>query len=209
MVSESTTAQGGARRPDGDRWLLASNLLTLVLALWQGWSLFDLLLPYWLQSVAIGVLQGRRMWVLQRFSTEGFTSNGKRVPETRAGLRGTVGFFAMHYGIFHLVYLIFVLSHAGGPQGSIAWYLPCIAALLVAEVSAHRDDVRRDAGGRPNLGMLMFLPYLRVFPMHAMIFIGANFGNSSVSVFAFVLLKTGSDWLMQWCERWIERRGSV
>ena len=204
-------------RPNGDRWLLVGNLITLVLALRQGWSLTDLLLPFWLQSVAIGVLQAIRMMRLKSFSTEGFTSNGKRVPETPAAKRSTVWFFAAHYGAFHLFYLFFIVGVASQEYsaadaavfvpGTGRWYLACVAALVFAEIAAHRDDVRRDASGKPNLGLLMFLPYLRVVPMHLMIFIGGTFGSSSVSVIAFVSMKTASDWLMQFCERKIEQGG--
>lgn len=199
-----------ARRAiEGDRFLLASNLLMLVIALWRGWPLSSLLLPFWLQSVAIGFFQGVRMLRLKSFSTDGFTSNGKRVPETRAGKISTVVFFAVHYGFFHLGYLVFLVEFSSAntdPGYALYWWIT-VAALLLAELNAHRDDVRRDVGGKPNLGSLMFLPYLRVVPMHLMIFIGAALGDQPLAVIAFLLLKTASDWLMQICERKIEDSG--
>jgi hypothetical protein len=84
--------------------LLASNLVTLLLALALQWPLSTLLLPYWFQSVIIGYFSCRRMLALREFSTAGMTmgESGKPVPETDAGRRGMVQFFILHYGFFHV-----------------------------------------------------------------------------------------------------------
>jgi hypothetical protein len=43
------------------RSLLASNLLTLALAVWQRWPLVVLLWPYWVQSIVIGWYARKRI----------------------------------------------------------------------------------------------------------------------------------------------------
>jgi hypothetical protein len=80
------------------RNLLLANGATLAAALLLEWDAGWLLWPYWIQSVVIGWYARRRMLALVRFSTEGFTSNGRRVPEDESGKRSTANFFALHYG---------------------------------------------------------------------------------------------------------------
>ena len=64
--------------------------------------------------------------------------------------------------------------------------------------------------GRPNLGVLMFLPYARIIPIHAMILLGAGYVDDSRSaVLLFLALKTGADVLMHQVERGILRRSGV
>lgn len=189
------------------RALLIVNILTTLLALWRGWSISALLLPFWLQSMLLGVFHVRRMLVLQRFSTDGFASNGKPVPEDASGKRSTAIFFAFHYGFFHLFYLVFVLISGGGRGLTGFWLLLLALLLLIAQIQTHRDDVRRDAAGRPNLGSMMFMPYLRIVPMHLIIFIGSSQGDSVITLLSFMALKTLADLGMQAAEAGIERSG--
>ena len=90
------------------RNLLLSNAATLAAALVLQWDLGWLLWPYWIQSVIVGWYARCRMLALDRFSTEGFTSSGRRVAEDESGKRSTATFFALHYGCFHLAYLAFL-----------------------------------------------------------------------------------------------------
>jgi len=120
----------------------------------------------------------------------------------------------LNYGAFHGAYLLFLLLLAaaakeGEANGVNVWLLLCVVSLLVSEWLAHRDDVRRDAAWRPRLGILMALPYFRIIPMHMMLFIGSAAGSSSISVAAFMLLKTASDWAMQWGKRKYEQDGTA
>ena len=194
----------------GDRaalgWLVASNALTIAIALWQQWPLGLLLWPYWLQSVIIGVFSYRRMRGLHRFSTEGFRINGRAAEPTESTQRQTAGFFALHYGAFHLVYAIF-LTEQKMPAQDWLW----VAVAGIAFYFNHRDSHRRfreaDRQGEPNIGALMFLPYLRVLPMHLMIIFGVGFmGGGPFAVLLFALLKTVADCAMHVAEHRILSR---
>ena len=57
-----------------------------------------------------------------------------------------------------------------------------------------------DLRGRPNLGTLMFTPYLRVVPMHLAILAGGN-AAGSVALWVFSALKTASDLLLDHIDR--------
>jgi cation transport ATPase len=181
-------------------WLVASNAVTLVLALWQGWSLGLLLWPYWAQSVIIGVFSYRRMLGLQRFSTANFRVNGKPAEENDATRRSTANFFAMHYGMFHLVYAIFLLMLTT-PAADWLWIAIAVVAFAFNHASSFRRFREADRQGRPNIGALMFLPYLRVLPMHLMIIFGIGMaGGGAVAVLFFGLLKTAADAAMHVAE---------
>ncbi len=67
--------------------IIGANVLTLIMAVWQHWSLLGLLWPFWIQSVIIGWYARQRILKLQQFSTEGLTMNDQAVAETAA--RGT------------------------------------------------------------------------------------------------------------------------
>jgi hypothetical protein len=204
-----TPASADLPRP-GDRaalgWLVASNALTIAIALWQRWPLGLLLWPFWLQSVIIGVFSYRRIRGLHRFSTEGFRINGRAVEPTESTQRQTAGFFALHYGAFHLVYAIF-LTQQKMPAQDWLW----VAVAGIAFYLNHRDSYLRfrdaDRQGEPNIGALMFLPYLRVLPMHLMIIFGVGFmGGGLYAVLLFALLKTVADCAMHVAEHRILAR---
>ncbi len=181
-------------------WLLAANAFTLALALLQDWPLALLLWPYWAQSVIIGVFSVRRILGLTRFSTEGFRINRRAVEPTEQTKRSTAGFFALHYGMFHVGYAAFL---AGLQMPAQDWFWVAVAAL--AFVLNHRQSFERfraaDRQGSPNIGTLMFLPYLRVIPMHLMVIFGVGvFGGGVAALLLFGLLKTAADCAMHVAE---------
>lgn len=175
------------------RNLVLSNLATLAAALALDWNIGWLLWPYWIQSVIIGWYARKRMLGLHRFSTEGFTSNGRRVGEDEAGKRSTANFFALHYGFFHLGYLVFLATtHAPASWLDGVLLMACGVSFVLSQRQTWAAQHAADLRGRPNLGALMFTPYLRVVPMHLAILLGAG----SAGTWALVLftgLKTASD----------------
>ena len=183
------------------RNLLLSNGATLVAALVLHWDLAWLLWPYWIQSVIIGWYARRRMRALDRFSTEGFTSNGRRVAEDATGKRATATFFALHYGCFHLAYLAFLCKvHPVADLRTAAVLFACGVSFALSQRETYTVQHAADLRGRPNLGTLMFTPYLRVVPMHLAILIGGN-AVGSVALWVFCGLKTASDLLLDRIDR--------
>ena len=158
--------------------LLGGNLLLIAAYALGLVDLGEVLWTYWLQSVVIGIFNFLRMWKLERFTTEGLTSNGRPVPETEAAKRSTAWFFAFHYGFFHLGYAVF-LATSHPPGATWLWLAAAAAGLLVGEWSAYARHRRSDPTWAPNLGTLLFQPYLRIVPMHLAIlattFAGAVF----------------------------------
>lgn len=205
----------GVRPRDLALWsILASNLLTLAVALAFRWDVRELLWPYWIQSVVIGVFAARRMAVLQRFDVEGFSINDQPATETPQTRRSTVTFFVLHYGFFHFGYLAFLLvgwRAAGGALAPIDLLALAVVGLsfVWSHWKSHREHVQADLAGRPNIGKLMFLPYLRVIPMHLVILFGASRGGGAVTVLLFVSLKTLADLVMHRIEHRQLQRSSA
>jgi len=216
-VSRSRIDSAVAAAPDGQRaphrdvslWSLAgANVLSLIVAVAQGWTLIDLMFVYWLQSVTIGASYCARMLALDKFSTEGFKINNHAVAPTAATKRQTAGFFAVHYGMFHVVYLLFIGSEA--PPGTFAdpqlW--GCGLAFALNHVYSYRYNREADRRGTPNIGTLMFTPYLRILPMHLTIVFGLMATGGFGLVF-FGTLKTAADVAMHAVEHRVLARRSM
>jgi hypothetical protein len=198
--------------------IIAGNIFTIVIAIIQGWSLGDVMWVYWGQSIVIGIMNFFRMWNLKNFSTEGLTSNGRPVPETEKGARNTAIFFAVHYGFFHLGYLIFMFADHG--TDIVAFDVVLMGLSLLVFFASHLFSLSRNIrpdmeGPRPNLGTIMFMPYLRIIPMHLTIILGAMFfGNSVVGIIFFMSLKTLADAGTHLIEhyiyqQWLKKGGSA
>lgn len=183
------------------RALVASNLVTLVIALVEDWSIAPLLFIYWGQSVVIGGFHIKRILNLDEFTTAGLKMNGRPVEATSQSKRQIAAFFAMHYGFFHLVYFVFVvtgINSDGGLDPRAWWALVGGAAIFaVNHFFSYLQNRDLDSQGKPNIGTMLFLPYARILPMHLLIVMGAAFGGGSRAVLTiFIVLKTLADAIM-------------
>lgn len=206
-------------RDDAVKGILVTNAITFVIALWQDWGVLQLMWPFWAQSVIIGWFARQRMLKLTRFCTGGLKINGQPVSPTPETQRRVANFFAMHYGFFHLAYFIFLLaftllSDAGGSievthtgtgvksevfLGNVHPLDFLIFAALAlgfwhSHRASHLEHVEADLRNTPSIGTLMFMPYLRIIPMHLCIILAIPLGGGAI--WLFVLLKTGADLLM-------------
>ena len=181
--------------------LIAANLLALAIAYGTKMSARDLMLVYWIQSVIIGVANVIRILKLHSFDTAGFRMNDKPVMETTQSKFAVAGFFAMHYGFFHLIYFVF-LTTPSHHKGAVHLSSPVLYVLLglvfaVTHFFSLRHNLESDAVGRPNIGTLMMMPYLRVVPMHIAIIFGLGLLQGGPgAVVLFGVLKTVFDALM-------------
>lgn len=163
---------------DGSVWLLiAVNVFALAIAHFQRWPLAQLMLLYWGQSIVIGLSYVLRILALEKFSTENFKMNGRSVEPTPALKRQVAFFFLVHYGFFHAGYLLFLCV---GPQVAPrldAWFWLCMAGFALNHFWSYRYNRELDRQGTPNIGTLMFTPYLRIIPMHLTILTGLFLGK--------------------------------
>lgn len=225
--------QESGRGPDRALWgILLTNLATLGVALWQDWSVLQLMWPFWIQSLVIGWYARQRMLELTRFSTEGLRINSRAVEATPQTRQRVAGFFALHYGLFHLVYLFFLLALTltSDAQGFIEVTnestgaksmvhigkvhpldFLIFAALAVGFVrshgASHREHVQADLANSPKLGTLMMLPYARIIPMHLTIILAIPLGGGAL--WFFVLLKIAADLIMHRVEHRLLQAPSI
>lgn len=191
--------------------LIAANVLALLIAYFTKMTLRELMLVYWIQSVIIGIASAIRILSLKRFSTENLRINKKSVAEEPASKWKVAGFFVIHYGFFHFIYLMFLSFDPAGaePGGSTAGYLLCALVFAVNHGYSMRQNIRKDASGKPNLGTLMFLPYARIVPMHITILLGGAFVGGTGAFALFGTLKVVADVVMHTVEHHVLAKGSV
>jgi hypothetical protein len=176
------------------RTLILANGATLLAALVFHWEAAWLLWPYWIQSVVIGGYARKRMLNLAQFSTTGFTSNDEPVPENEAGKRSAASFFVLHYGFFHAGYLVFLLAqHRVTGLWNMLILIACGVSFALSQRTTYAAQHAADLRGKPNLGRLMFTPYLRILPMHLGIIFGSALGGGGALMILFTALKTLSD----------------
>ena len=153
--------------------LVVSNLIIIIWALIEGWSVGIVMWSYWSQSVSIGILWFFKILCLKEFSTKRFTINDKPVAATAQTKMQVAFIFLVHYGMFHLCY--------GGGLRSLyqaikpATIFPIAFLFFGYECFSFLYNRKWDDKSKPNIGKLMFFPYIRIFPMHLSFIVGGHF----------------------------------
>ncbi len=182
-------------------FLIISNLITIVLAVYEKWSLSEIMWIYWGQSVIIGYFNRRRILDLKKFSTSGFQINDRPTLPTKETQKTTANFFTMHYGLFHLVYLVFLYQDTKSISTySVIFIILCIVIFFFNHRFSYFHNRERDMKRTPNIGTIMFFPYLRIIPMHITIIVGGAFVKGSGALILFLGLKTIADLIMHMIE---------
>lgn len=189
-------------------YLIISNLLTIVLAVYEKWDLSEIMWIYWGQSVIIGYFNYRRILDLRQFSTSGFSINNRPAKPTMQTQKSTARFFAVHYGFFHLIYMVFLFDQTKSvTRSSLVFIILCTVIFFFNHRYSYFHNRERDMHRTPNIGTVMFFPYLRIIPMHLTIIIGQDFAKgSSKGLILFLGLKTLADLIMHMIEHADARR---
>jgi len=183
--------------------LIVSNLLVILWALIEKWSLGLIMWVYWSQSVAIGVLWFFKILSLKEFSTKGFKINGRSVGPTASTKVQTAVFFLVHYGFFHVVYAVFLCAELKPVR---TWPIFFLAGVFfIYQCFSFFYNRKWDDKRKPNIGTMMFFPYARIIPMHFTIILGGTLTGDSyksgIALALFMLLKTIADVVMHVVER--------
>lgn len=155
-----------------------------------------ILFTYYFQSLMLGVSYFLQIMTIHNYSVEDVKFNGVQV-EKSAKTKGCIGFFFLiHYGFFHLGYLIFLLINFDFKVDT-GFLLPSLTGFALGELIAvirHNSIIQKEV---PNIGTMMFTPYLRIIPMHLFIIAGGFIGFHNPGIFAvFIILKIISDVIM-------------
>jgi len=177
--------------------LIILNLLFGFQFITLGGEVGTLLWVYWFQSIAIGVTNFLRILTQKNFSVGGFFINGKPAEKTNTAKRKTALFFLIHYGAFHLGYLLFLrqITTVSLDQG----FFIGIGIFAINHLLSFILNYRKETLVEKNIGTLMVYPYIRILPMHIIILFGGSYilKNSSLNLLIlFILLKISADVLM-------------
>lgn len=176
--------------------LVAANLVPLYGVLFLDWQVFPLLVLFWLENVAIGLINALRMLLANPAELTMWAGKLVMVP-----------FFCVHYGMFTLGHGVFVFTMFGGKEyealigdlwpGDAAlhaiaqFHLWSAVAVLAAShlFSFGWNYLWRGEFRRAEIGKLMTQPYARVIVLHLTILLGGLAATTLGSpVWALLLL---------------------
>lgn len=172
-------------------WLLIfSNLSVIFFAIVDELSANQVLWIYWIQSVIIGIFNFLRIITLKEFSTKGFKSGkGIELKPTKSVKISTGLFFLFHYGFFHFIYAMFLggFSSLEKVDTSVPFTNYIIYTSLFFFVNYFIEFIQSNRNSEtepPNLGAIMFAPYVRIIPMHLTIIAGGFISMIGMLLFA-------------------------
>jgi Family of unknown function (DUF6498) len=185
--------------------LVVANLIPLVGVLFFGWSVWNILIVYWLENGIVGVFNVLKMSIASGSGVpQGMSMNNRPVAgNAKATL---IPFFVIHYGIFWVVHGIFVFtlpflfteepaSASGVNPGAILF--AGIALAISHGVSFWWNFWHGGEYRRISAAQLMFAPYGRLLVLHMTIILGAvaigTTGAQSAAVAILVLIKIALD----------------
>ncbi len=165
--------------------LVVANAIPLIGVLFLGWSVWNILVIYWLENGIVGVfnvLKMARADGTEAQSSPTFMVNGQRA--TTLSKFGLIPFFVMHYGLFWFVHGIFVLTlpafmsfglsdRPGLDLDPGAVLLAAIALAVSHGLSYWWNFLRGGEYRRVTPAGLMFAPYRRLIALHLTIILGA------------------------------------
>jgi hypothetical protein len=189
--------------------LVAANLIPLIGVVFLGWSVWNILIIYWLENGIVGAFN-----VFKMARAEGtpsatdatFVINGQ--PAGTASKVALMPFFVVHYGIFWFVHGIFVFTlpafmllspepveGIGIQPGSVL--VAGIALAISHGLSFWWNYLRGGEYRRATAAGLMFAPYRRLIALHLTIIFGSMAilftGAPAAAVAILVVVKTVLD----------------
>jgi Family of unknown function (DUF6498) len=158
---------------------------------------------YWFQSVIIGLFNFMQLLTYPNVNESMQTDSNTGKPSSRGC---SAWFFLFHYGTFHLVYFIILLVKFNVFSVHKIVLLVGIGVFLLESLMNFMRERMNEKTVQVNIGLLFFLPYLRIVPMHLMILLPAIIGWQPSLL--FLVLKMGADLLSFAAYRFIYRKNT-
>jgi len=188
--------------------LVIANALPLVGVLFLGWSVFPLVLVYWLENLVVGGFNVAKLLLAQ-----------PRQPAYWLGKAFLIPFFLVHFGGFIYIHGVLVVSLFGpkATQGfdlltsvpaairanQLGWAL--LGLVVSHGLSFYWNYVKSGEYQRASLNALMAQPYSRVIVLHMTVLFGGwavmLLGSPLFALVVLVALKTAADWRSHRAER--------
>lgn len=106
----------------------------------------------------------------------------------------TAWFFVFHYGFFHLVYFVFLLTLTKMNLFDWQFFKYCLAIFFIGQLANFIQHKLKKQKAPVDFGRLLAIPYLRIIPMHLCILVPAFLNVASLTV--FLVLKVVADAVM-------------
>jgi hypothetical protein len=188
-------------------FLIAVNMIPLFGVLFFGWSLFSIMLLYWIENGIIGFFNIFKIALARAPSSggPGFTINERPISPSNKELR--IVFFILHYGVFWTVHGVFVFVFFGLTSSSglfsgigLRGFAIAAGALFLSHgVSFLVNFLGKEEYLTVSPDQQMTEPYSRVVVLHVTILVGGFFADSLGAPLAalvlLILLKTAIDLL--------------
>lgn len=188
-------------------FLVAVNLIPLFGVLFFGWSLFSIMVLYWLENGIIGFFNFFKIGLASGSPIPEVSHASRPGPQSFVARVFSMGFFALHYGLFWVVHGVFVfvlfgglVAGTSGASGS-AWSGGMTLAAFALLLSHGASFLINFLGKKEYLGVSpqqqMMQPYGRVVVLHITI-LGGGFlvmalGTPILALVVLIVLKTAID----------------
>jgi len=177
--------------------LILANLITIVFAKTENWSITNLLVVFWVQCLIVGFFNLLRMIGISDDSMRGSvcvsTDKGRKELQPLFIKIGFIVMFVIFYWQFLSAYLFsFIFGYLDHKiVGELYWGSIGISsfAFLLNHTYTYFQNKEKDR--EANLGLLLFFPFLRVIPMQITSFI--SIFSASILLPVFLILKTFVD----------------
>ena len=179
---------------------MLANALPIVGVLFFGWSVFPLVLLYWLENVIVGAFNVAKMLIAH-----------PREVAYWAGKLFIIPFFVVHFGMFTYVHgalLVALLGPKDAPPFSLLETVPsairanhlgwAVLSLGASHgFSFYWNYIKNGEYQRASLNALMGQPYGRVIVLHMTVLFGGwivmMLGSPLLALVLLVVLKTAAD----------------
>jgi len=188
--------------------LVLANAIPIVGVLFLGWTVFPLLLLYWLENVVVGGFNVAKMLLAQPSE-----------PASWLGKLFLIPFFIVHFGGFTFVHGVLVVAFFG-PKGTQPFdLLTVVPAAIRANhlgwgllsltashgLSFYWNYLHNGEYQRASLSTLMGQPYGRIVVLHLTVLFGGwivmLLGSPVPALIILIALKTAADWRAHQAER--------
>lgn len=177
----------------------------------EEWPLTDVMWIYWSQSLIIGLFAALRMLTLKEFYS--INKEGEHEEGDFFSKLSITTFFAVHYGLFHLFYALFLMKKQPLEimleEERIMVFIICVLGFLFSHgFSFFYNGKKEFKETKPNIQKIMHYPYKRIIPIHLTIILGAFIENGISVLMLFMALKTYADAHMHVLEHDLFRKNS-
>ena len=178
--------------------LLIINIATIITAHTQQWDVAPLIWIYFIQSLIVGFFQCAKIATAHNFEFDGvvFAENdGEHNRLFRKWIPPVLVLaFLLHFGGFHAGYSIWLIPNIPfTPLNSIITFS---VLFFVNHLISFVQSYNKNKQDTKKLMDLMGFPYIRILPLHIIIFIAAFFNIAQIPIIFFMILKTFGDILM-------------